>query len=159
MELIDMTTESPARSTTLQTGLKGSCLCGQVSYSLTQKPSQFYFCHCQQCQKVTGSSFAANIIGPVDSIRWLSGEDSLTHFDHPSRAFSKTFCSLCGSGVPHINKSKTSLVIPAGSLDQAPVMEPTSNIFMSESPEWLSIGLSANKFTGYADEKSSEDEK
>lgn len=147
------------KSTTLPTGLKGSCLCGKVSYSLTEKPSQFYFCHCQQCQKVTGSSFAANIVGPVDSIRWLSGESLLTHFDHPSRAFSKTFCSLCGSGAPHINKSKTSLVIPAGSLDHAPAMKPTANIFVGESPEWLSIGLSANKFSGYADKKSPDDEK
>ena len=129
--------------------LKGSCLCGAVSYCVLQEPSQFYFCHCEQCQKVSGSSFAANLIAPVDSIRWLTGEDLLTHFDHPSRAFSKTFCRLCGSGVPHVNKSKTSLVIPAGSLDQAPSIEPMANLFIEESPAWLSTGLKAKKFKAY----------
>ena len=131
--------------------LNGSCLCGAVSYSVSQQPSQFYFCHCKQCQKVTGSSFAANLIAEVDSIRWVSGQELLTHFDHPSRAFSKTFCSLCGSGVPHVNKSKTktSLVIPAGSLDEMPVIEPTANLFVSETPEWLATGLSAKKFNAY----------
>ena len=129
--------------------LKGSCLCGAVSYCLSQAPSQFYFCHCQQCQKVSGSSFAANLIAPVDSISWEIGEELLTHFDHPSRAFSKTFCSLCGSGVPHINKSKTSLVIPAGSLDELPIIEPTANLFVTETPSWLPIGLSAKKFNAY----------
>lgn len=133
--------------------LKGSCLCGAVSYSISQQPSQFYFCHCQQCQKVSGSSFAANMLSAVDSISWVSGEALLTHFDHPSRAFSKTFCSLCGSGVPHVNKSKTTLVIPAGSLDEMPVIEPKSNLFIGESPKWLSVGLLAKKFEGYADEK------
>jgi hypothetical protein len=135
--------------TNASTMLNGSCLCGAVSYSLTQHPSQFYFCHCQQCQKVTGSSFAANIIAAVDSISWQSGEHLLVHFDHPTRAFSKTFCSVCGAGLPHVNKGKTSLVIPAGSLDQAPAIEPRANLFIAESPEWLSIGLSAAKFIAY----------
>jgi hypothetical protein len=129
--------------------LNGSCLCGAVRYSLTQQPSQFYFCHCQQCQKVTGSSFAANIIADVDSISWSSGEHLLTHFDHPTRAFSKTVCSICGSGLPHVNKSKSSLVVSAGSLDQVPTIEPRAILFIAESPAWLSTGLSAVKYATY----------
>jgi len=129
--------------------LKGSCLCGAVSYSVTHQPTQFYFCHCEQCQKVTGSGFAANMIAPVDSIYWQSGEELLTHFEHPSRAFSKTFCSLCGSGVPHINKSKTSLVIPAGSLDEIPDIKPNANLFVSETAAWLDVGLSAKRFNAF----------
>jgi hypothetical protein len=125
--------------------LKGSCLCGSIRYCVTQQPSQFYFCHCQQCQKVTGSGFAANLIAPVDSVIWESGEDLLTHFDHPTRAFSKTFCSQCGSGVPPVNKSKTSLVIPAGSLDEMMgERKPMANLFTGESPAWLSSGLLLN---------------
>ena len=129
--------------------LKGSCLCGSVRYRINDTPEQFYFCHCAQCQKVTGSAFAANMIASVDSVVWESGEELLTHFDHPSRAFSKTFCSLCGSGVPHLNKSKTSLVIPAGSLDEPASHEPSANLFIGESPQWLATGLSAKKFTSY----------
>lgn len=132
--------------------LNGSCLCGAISYCLTQAPSQFYFCHCEQCQKVTGSSFAANLLGPVNSIKWQTGEEFLTHFDHPSRAFSKTFCSRCGSGVPHVNKSQTSLVIPAGSLDEQPIIEPAANLFIGESPKWLTTGLSAKKFSAFPDD-------
>jgi hypothetical protein len=141
------------------TMLNGSCLCGTVSYSLTQQPSQFYFCHCQQCQKVTGSSFAANIIADIDSISWPSGEHLLTHFDHPTRAFSKTFCSICGSGLPHVNKSKTSLVVPAGSLDRVPTIEPRANLFIAESPAWLSTGLSAAKYATYPHDKIDSDDK
>lgn len=132
--------------------LRGSCLCGNVRYTIQQPPSKFYFCHCQQCQKVTGSSFAANLIAKVDSIVWESGEDLLTHFEHPSRAFSKTFCSLCGSGVPHINKSKTCLVIPAGSLDEVPIIKPSANLFVKETPAWLDSGLAAKKFSAYPTE-------
>ena len=133
--------------------LRGSCLCGNVRYTIQQPPSQFYFCHCQQCQKVTGSSFAANLIAEIESIVWESGEDLLTRFEHPSRAFSKTFCSLCGSGVPHINKSNTCLVIPAGSLDEVPTIEPSANLFVKETPVWLDGGLAAKKFNAYVTER------
>jgi len=129
--------------------LMGSCLCGAVKYQVKQAPSEFYFCHCQQCQKVTGSSFAANIIGRPKDIEWLSGEDVLTHFAHPSRAFSKTFCSRCGSGLPHVNKSGTSLVIPAGSLDRETALIPQANIFMSEQASWLANGLKATSFKAF----------
>jgi hypothetical protein len=70
-------------------------------------------------------------------------------FEDPHREFSKAFCSKCGSGLPYVNKSKTSLVIPAGSLSQPPAMSPTANLFDAESPLWLAAGLSAKKFKGY----------
>ena len=129
--------------------LTGSCLCGAIEYSIDQQPSEFYFCHCEQCQKVTGSSFAANIIAEPKSISWRTGEALLTHFVHPSRDFSKTFCSLCGSGLPHISKSKTSLLIPAGSLDEQPEAKPNANLFIDESPSWLAKGLSAKNFKAF----------
>lgn len=129
--------------------LSGSCLCNSVKYRVNEAPSQFYFCHCQQCRKVTGSSFAANIIAKPNDIEWLLGEDILTHFAHPSRAFSKTFCSKCGSGLPHINKSGTSLVIPAGSLDHVPTIAPQANIFVSEQATWFVEGINAKSFKAY----------
>lgn len=129
--------------------LAGGCLCGAVKYQINQAPTEFYFCHCKQCQKVTGSSFAANMIAKPEDIEWLLGEDILTHFEHPSRAFSKTFCSRCGSGLPHVNKSGTSLVIPAGSLDQAPPISPQANIFVAEQAIWLANGLKARSFKAY----------
>ena len=41
--------------------LAGSCLCKRVKYSVAAELQQFYFCHCEQCRKVTGSAFASNI--------------------------------------------------------------------------------------------------
>lgn len=129
--------------------LTGACLCGEVSYSVATDFDAFYFCHCEQCQKVTGSAFAANIITSIDNIEWHTGQSQVINYDHPNRAFSKAFCSKCGSGLPHTNKSRTSLVIPAGSLDQQPAISPTANLFDPESPAWLAAGLSAQKFKRY----------
>lgn len=134
------------------TELRGSCLCGDIKYRINQVPSEFYFCHCQQCQKVTGSGFAANMIAKPSGIEWLEGAAQLTHFEHPDRAFSKTFCQRCGSGLPHINKSGSSLVIPAGSLDMLPSIQPSANLFTVEQPEWFESGLKAKSFVAYPED-------
>jgi len=132
--------------------LRGSCLCGDIKYRVDQAPSEFYFCHCKQCQKVTGSGFAANMIAKPSSIHWLKGAEQLRHYEHPDRAFSKTFCGRCGSGLPHINKSGSSLVIPAGSLDVQPSIRPCANLFVTEQPDWFEIGLKAKNFVAYPED-------
>jgi len=129
--------------------LKGSCLCGEVTYVVEECFEAFYFCHCSQCQKVTGSGFASNILTSIDNINWLTGQSNITNYEDPTRAFSKAFCRDCGAGVPHINKSKSNLVIPAGSLIDKPSSSPMANLFKSESPEWLEQGLLAKNFKGF----------
>ena len=37
--------------------LKGSCVCGQVEYSIIDKPLFTQACHCKNCKLSTGSSF------------------------------------------------------------------------------------------------------
>ena len=129
--------------------LKGGCLCGAVSYVVEERFEAFYFCHCTQCQKVTGSAFASNILTDVDNVEWTNGVSNIENYQHPSREFSKAFCKTCGAGVPHINKTRTHLVIPAGSLIDQPSSKPTANLFKPESASWLEHGLSAKQFKGF----------
>ncbi len=129
--------------------LTGECLCGTVKFSVTDRFEAFYQCHCKQCQQLTGSAFASNIFTDPDNIEWLSGQASITNYEHPSREFSKSFCKVCGSAVPFINKTKTSLIVPAGSLNKLPNIQPQANIFTSEEACWLKQGLQAVKFSGF----------
>jgi hypothetical protein len=96
----------------------------------------FYFCHCKQCQQLTGSAFASNIITNTDNIKWLKGEELVSTFIHPSRDFAKAFCKNCGCGLPYINKTKTALVIPAGSLNELPNIKVSAKIFTDEKALW-----------------------
>lgn len=129
--------------------LNGSCLCGDVSYSVQERFEAFYLCHCEQCQKVTGSAFASNILTSFDNLEWLSGESNIVNYKDKVRDFSKAFCGNCGAGVPHINSKKTHWVVPVGSLIDAPASSPTANLFRTESPDWLAEGLAAKSFKGF----------
>lgn len=129
--------------------LTGECLCGVVKFSVENRFKAFYQCHCKQCQQLTGSAFASNIFTEPDNIEWLSGKDKITTYEHHSREFSKSFCKICGSGIPFRNKTKTSLIVPAGSLNELPDIQPQANIFISEEACWLKSGLQAKNFSGF----------
>lgn len=129
--------------------ISGGCLCGAVSYEVENYFQQFYFCHCQQCRKITGSAFAANLFTHPDAIDWKSGQEYKKQFSYPQRDFSVVFCTECGSGLPFVTKSGKALVVPAGSLDTAPNIQPNDNIFWAERASWFEAGLTANKCDGF----------
>jgi len=128
----------------------GSCLCGEIKYSIESEAQDFYICHCQQCRKLTGSAFASNIQLKLTDVNWLCGENLIKRFDYPGeRNFTKVFCSKCGSALPYINEKGTALVIPAGSLDQELEITPQTNIFWKDKAEWLEAGINAEKRDGF----------
>ncbi len=117
--------------------LKGSCLCGVVTYQVRAPFFRFAHCHCSRCCKATGSGHATNLYVAPDHFEWTSGRDSTVRFDLPSaRSFATTFCRHCGSPLPHHTRSGREVVVPAGSLDQAPNLEPQARIFWSSRASW-----------------------
>ena len=112
--------------------VEGKCLCGEVCFEVEENFKAFYQCHCKQCQVLTGSAFASNLFSSPDNISWLKGKEFVTEYEHPSREFSKAFCKICGSALPYVNKKKTSLIIPAGSLSKDTSKPLDANIFVSE---------------------------
>jgi len=130
--------------------LTGRCLCGSVAFSVEDDFSAFYFCHCRQCQQITGSAHAANVFTAPTNIQWLQGADKLIRYDDPERSFTTQFCSQCGSGLPFVTKSGKALLIPAGSLDKEPEsILPMSNIFSVEKASWLDTGTHAPCVDGF----------
>ena len=128
----------------------GSCLCGDVKYTIEAEAQGFYLCHCQQCRKLTGSAMASNIQLKPTEVTWLSGEDKIKRFDYAGeRMFTKVFCINCGSAMPYLNESGSALVIPAGSLDHDIDIDPDVNIFWEDKAHWLESGINARKCEGF----------
>ncbi len=91
----------------------GSCLCGEVTYTLNGPLRPVIVCHCTQCRKMSGhfigatQSLASDMEIAGESLKWFRSSD----------AAERGFCGNCGStlfwrryGNPHIS-------IFAGSLD------------------------------------------
>ncbi|XOV77602.1 MAG: GFA family protein [Aestuariibacter sp.] len=129
--------------------IRGGCLCGAITFELYEDFKTFYHCHCKQCQTLTGSAFASNLLTRPENITWLKGQDSISEYEHLTREFSKSFCKSCGSAVPFINKSETSLIVPAGSLDSDTTIPLEANIFVSEKVCRLSADSEVKNFNGF----------
>lgn len=130
----------------------GSCLCGRVSFEVSGPFTAFYTCHCRRCRKATGSSNAANIFAPPNSIRWISGESLVTQFALSGAAFfNSAFCCACGAPVPRRARSGDFFIVPAGCLDDDPPMAPDRAIFWSDRAPWYEKSCQAERFDGYSD--------
>lgn len=113
----------------------GSCLCGTAKFEVRGDFESFYLCHCQYCQKDTGSAHAANLFSQSAKLIWHSGVDAVASFTLPGTRHSKSFCKLCGSALPSTQIAGL-LVVPAGCLDTKINMVPTAHIFSSSKAAW-----------------------
>lgn len=115
---------------------QGSCLCGKVKFEIEGNFEHFFLCHCQYCQKDTGSAFAANLFSTSSTLTWLSGEGDVKIFNLPHTRHVKSFCSHCGSALPSRQNEGKLTVVPAGSLDSPVTIEPSAHLFVASKANW-----------------------
>lgn len=127
----------------------GSCLCEAVKYQVIGEFEQFYLCHCQYCQKDTGSAHAANLFSTNARLEWLKGQDNVAQFQLPASRHAKAFCQQCGSALPFESSEPAMLVVPAGSLDQPVNIEPTAHLFTQSQADWEQHLPATQRFNTY----------
>jgi hypothetical protein len=118
--------------------IKGRCLCGAISYEVANAFEKLFLCSCEQCRQITGSAFASNLFVSIDGFEWLGGADDIANYQVPGRDISKSFCKVCGSGVPWASGDGTKMIVPAGSLSEKANVAERIRIFTSEQPSWAS---------------------
>jgi hypothetical protein len=118
--------------------IRGSCLCGAMSFALVTPLQLMVHCHCSRCRNSSGTGHATNITVDPRQFHWLSGEADIVLFDLPdARSFGKWFCGRCGCPVPRLARSGKFVVVPAGSLDSPRLpIRPTDHIFWESRAAW-----------------------
>jgi hypothetical protein len=80
---------------------EGGCVCGAVRYRTEGMPVRTPVCHCQACQKPTGSAFGVGAYFKAEQVHLLGGE--LRTYEHASdesrRWLRFEFCPKCGTQV------------------------------------------------------------
>lgn len=118
--------------------LQGNCLCGTISFEVVNAFDKLFFCSCNQCRQITGSAFASNLFVTADGFEWLDGAEGIVNYQLPGRDISKSFCRVCGSGVPWPSSDGSNMIVPAGSLSAEPHVARTVRIFAAEQRSWAS---------------------
>jgi hypothetical protein len=115
--------------------MKGSCLCGAVSYEVAPYDMKIGHYSCQTCRKAHAAPFAATARVPRDHFKFLNGENKLRSFESsPGRL--RRFCSVCGSHVLAERSADPHVVLRAATLDDDPGAKPLIHIWRSHEVPW-----------------------
>jgi hypothetical protein len=120
--------------------VRGSCLCGGVTFVVEGEPLRAVNCHCGRCRRARSAAHAANLFTTADGVRFTRGENHRGSYKIPeARFFMQVFCPTCGSPMPRIDRERGIAVVPMGSLDDDPGIRPQFHIFVGSKAPWFEI--------------------
>lgn len=115
----------------------GGCACGTIRYESSVDTEFTLICQCRQCQRISGSGYAAQFAIAAKATR-VDGE--ITYYDQDAdsgNTVSSGFCGNCGSPVlKKTTKVPELLFIHAGTLDDPSTFKPQVVVHESSKQPW-----------------------
>lgn len=128
--------------------LTGGCLCGQVRYAIAREPVAMYHCHCGDCRKASGASFATNIMVRAADLAITAGAERLARFES-SPAKYRHFCGHCGSPIfSQAAATQQFVSVRCGTLDGDPGLRPAAHAFVDSKAAWTDVLDGLPRFAG-----------
>ena len=116
--------------------LKGSCLCGLITYEISAPLNDVINCHCSMCRKAHGATFRTRASVKASDFKFLSGEEFLTFYES-SPGERRSFCSTCGAAIiTKFEQSPDVYGFALGTLDTDPNIKITRHIFTKYKAPW-----------------------
>jgi hypothetical protein len=124
--------------------IKGGCLCGVVSYSISGSPFAADYCHCTICQKSSGAPFVCWMDLLIDQLTWMTSKPSEYKSTENVR---RGFCAECGSTISFRDiRHPEYISLTITSLDDPNLVKPTYHIFTENQVKWLNIVDECKRF-------------
>lgn len=121
----------------------GKCLCGDVSFS-AKGLSDIWYCHCQQCQHLTGLYIAA--AGVKRDNLTIEGDVNWLPISEGSKS---GHCASCGSYMFWDEAVRDTVSVLAGSLDDTEGLTVKGHIFVKDKGPYYEITDGLPQFEGF----------
>lgn len=123
-----------------------ACRCGQLSLVASGDPVRVSVCHCLDCQKRSGSAFAAQARFPADSVTIAGTSNHYAHTGHYGVARFH-FCPDCGSHLffRHDDAPET-IAVPIGMFADPHAFTPTVQVYGNRMHPWVEITGAPEQF-------------
>ncbi len=117
--------------------MRGSCLCGAVTYDATPPASglRIGLCSCRTCRRAHAPPSMATAPVPGDSFRGLCGIDKLRAFES-SPGKRRHFCKVCGTHLIAEHPGEANVLLRVALLDEDPGSRPVDHIWRSHEVPW-----------------------
>ena len=131
--------------------ISGGCRCGDIRYAAEAETEsrQLVLCHCEHCQKPSGTGHTHTLGVPADALRWTGRGNTRSYAMQSATGTTveNHFCGKCGSPVAKrfrerrmdiFAQSADIWAIHAGSLDASSIesYEPDFKIFLHQKMPW-----------------------
>jgi hypothetical protein len=127
--------------------MKAQCQCGQLVVDLPGPTPAVVACHCQYCQRRSGSPFAVLAYYPADNLA-IRGEAK--RFERPTDSggiFESFFCGACGSTVyAKPSKHPNMIGVAVGAIADAESQPPIRSVWEVSKHDWISISGDVQHF-------------
>lgn len=130
----------------MATKFTGGCLCGSVRYECSAEPIAMGNCHCRDCQKATGTAYAAGLLVSQSAVT-ITGDVKYHEVIGDSGSLvGRGFCPNCGSFVFSKPPIPELMGILAGSLDDPSWFNPTTDLYTASAQPWDYMNPNLSKF-------------
>jgi hypothetical protein len=127
--------------------LEGGCLCGAVRYIAEVDSPSATICHCRDCQKFTGSAFAALVLVPKPGFAITGPVKTHTGTGGSGLPILRHFCSECGSSIAEEPGTRPGMVILCvGTFDNPNSVPPGREIFRDDALSFVHIAGDMPRF-------------
>jgi hypothetical protein len=133
-----------------------ACACGQVEVTVETEPAAVVTCHCDFCQKRTGSVFQVSAVFPDSQGITIAGETQIYN-GLETRGVGTTngdeikyhFCPTCGSTVFWTFEGRPLLVIAVGNFADPDFPTPTAELHAPYRHHWVQLVPGSAQFEGF----------
>jgi len=116
--------------------VRGSCLCGGVTFKVDLPFRRANHCHCSRCRKHSGTFGLTQGRVPRSQFQLLSGDELIRVFT-PEGGKVKAFCGRCGSSLFGGDwPGGEEISVRLGSMDDDPQIRPQYHTFVGSRAPW-----------------------
>ena len=128
--------------------ISGGCACGAIHYECSADPIVMLNCHCRDCQRASGSAYAAVVVVPKRAVQMRGEPRYYKSVGKAGKAIERGFCPTCGSQVTvKLERLPDALGLQAGSLDDPSIYRPKMDVFTSSAQPWDHMNPHIQKHT------------
>ena len=132
--------EAPPARAALESGIHGSCLCGEVTFSVSGAPARWLQCHCSRCRRGRSAAHASNTFYPTSQFEWRTGRGLVQKYKLPeAERFAVAFCRRCGGVAPVERDNVPFVVVPAALFDTELSVRPQAHIHVASKAPWYTL--------------------
>ena len=119
---------------------QAACRCGQLQAVCTGEPVRVSVCHCLDCQRRSGSAFAAQVRWPVAAVTISGAWRAWTHAREDARSVEFRFCPDCGGTIAYLAQAEPALIaVPLGAFADPTLPPPAYSVYETRRHPWVAV--------------------